>query len=97
MAPLQLPTEPRPPRAHFPAVSRSPRDTILQSERPPLPTELHREPRRVRLALAGCGVVGGGLIRLLHETAPSPQDWPGVDICIWPKADFPLWVVLRGT
>jgi len=71
MAPLQLPTEPRPPRAHFPAVSRSPRDTILQSERPPLPTELHREPRRVRLALAGCGVVGGGLIRLLHETAPS--------------------------
>src|ERR1700694_5870293 len=28
-------------------------------------------PRTVRVALAGCGVVGGGLVRLLHESAPS--------------------------
>src|SRR5258706_1504727 len=30
----------------------------------------HR-PRRVGVALAGCGVVGGGLVRLLHESAPA--------------------------
>jgi homoserine dehydrogenase len=28
-------------------------------------------PRTVRVALAGCGVVGGGLVRLLHEAAPA--------------------------
>jgi homoserine dehydrogenase len=28
-------------------------------------------PHTVRLALAGCGVVGGGLVRLLHESAPA--------------------------
>jgi homoserine dehydrogenase len=28
-------------------------------------------PRTIRIALAGCGVVGGGLVRLLHESAPS--------------------------
>jgi homoserine dehydrogenase len=28
-------------------------------------------PRTVRIALAGCGVVGGGLVRLLHESAPA--------------------------
>ena len=28
-------------------------------------------PRTVRVALAGCGVVGGGLVRLLHESAPA--------------------------
>lgn len=30
-----------------------------------------RTPRTVRIALAGCGVVGGGLVRLLHESAPA--------------------------
>jgi homoserine dehydrogenase len=30
-----------------------------------------RKPRTVRVALAGCGVVGGGLVRLLHESAPA--------------------------
>jgi homoserine dehydrogenase len=30
-----------------------------------------RTPRTVRVALAGCGVVGGGLVRLLHESAPA--------------------------
>jgi homoserine dehydrogenase len=28
-------------------------------------------PRTVRVALAGCGVVGGGLVRLLYESAPA--------------------------
>ncbi len=28
-------------------------------------------PRTVRVALAGCGVVGGSLVRLLHESAPA--------------------------
>ena len=28
-------------------------------------------PRTVRVALAGCGVVGGGLVRLLHESGPA--------------------------
>lgn len=28
-------------------------------------------PRTVRVALAGCGVVGGGLVRLLHDSAPA--------------------------
>jgi homoserine dehydrogenase len=30
-----------------------------------------RTPRTVRVALAGCGIVGGGLVRLLHESAPA--------------------------
>ncbi|MEX2111478.1 MAG: homoserine dehydrogenase [Gemmatimonadaceae bacterium] len=29
------------------------------------------KPRTVRVALAGCGVVGGGLVRLLHESSPA--------------------------
>ncbi|HEX9085266.1 MAG TPA: homoserine dehydrogenase [Gemmatimonadaceae bacterium] len=28
-------------------------------------------PRTIRVALAGCGVVGGSLVRLLHESAPA--------------------------
>src|SRR5437588_8025682 len=33
---------------------------------------LATSPRRtIRIALAGCGVVGGGLVRLLHESAPA--------------------------
>ena len=30
-----------------------------------------KTPRTVRVALAGCGVVGGGLVRLLHESGPA--------------------------
>jgi homoserine dehydrogenase len=33
--------------------------------------EIDQAPRTVRVALAGCGVVGGGLVRLLHESAPA--------------------------
>lgn len=35
------------------------------------PVSATRAPRTVRVALAGCGVVGGGLVRLLHESAPA--------------------------
>src|SRR5439155_2182875 len=35
-------------------------------------------PRTVRVALAGCGVVGGGLVRLLHESAPAIESRFGV-------------------
>lgn len=28
-------------------------------------------PRTIRVALAGCGVVGGGFVRLLHDSAPA--------------------------
>jgi homoserine dehydrogenase len=36
-----------------------------------IPNASVETPRTVRLALAGCGVVGGGLVRLLHESAPA--------------------------
>ncbi len=36
----------------------------------PAPT-FETGPRTVRVALAGCGVVGGGLVRLLHESGPA--------------------------
>jgi len=72
MAPLQIPTEARPTRERIlPAASPSRPKAILQPESPAPRRELPREPRRVRIALAGCGVVGGGLVRLLHEKAPS--------------------------
>lgn len=72
MAPLQLPLDTRPPREQFvPAASRSHRDLNLRHERPIPPAEIRPEPRRVRVALAGCGVVGGGLVRLLHDKAPG--------------------------
>ena len=33
--------------------------------------QLEIDPRPVRVALAGCGVVGGGFARLLHDSAPA--------------------------
>lgn len=33
--------------------------------------QLEIDPRPVRVALAGCGVVGGGFVRLLHDSAPA--------------------------
>ena len=35
------------------------------------PPALHDFPRTIRVGLAGCGVVGGGFVRLLHESAPA--------------------------
>jgi len=44
----------------------------IQSEVPRVPQPvLHPNPRTVRVALAGCGVVGRGLVRLLHESSPA--------------------------
>ncbi|HJQ52986.1 MAG TPA: homoserine dehydrogenase [Gemmatimonadaceae bacterium] len=71
MAPLQLPHETRPPREQFVPASRSHRDLNLRHERAIPRAEIRPEPRRVRVALAGCGVVGGGLVRLLHDKGPG--------------------------
>ena len=35
------------------------------------PPALQDFPRTIRVGLAGCGVVGGGFVRLLHESAPA--------------------------
>lgn len=72
MAPLQLPPDTRAQREFLvPPSPRSQPDAILQPKHPTLRNENHLEPRLVRLALAGCGVVGGGLVRLLGEKAPA--------------------------
>ena len=39
-------------------------------------------PRTIRVALAGCGVVGGGLVRLLHDSASSIASRFGVRFVI---------------
>ena len=39
-------------------------------------------PRTIRIALAGCGVVGGGLVRLLHESASAIASRFGVRFVI---------------
>jgi len=39
-------------------------------------------PRTIRIALAGCGVVGGGLVRLLHDSASSIASRYGVRFVI---------------
>src|SRR5205807_4406560 len=44
---------------------------------------LATSPRRtIRIALAGCGVVGGGLVRLLHESASAISSRFGVRFVI---------------
>jgi homoserine dehydrogenase len=71
----QLELDPRPALHEFPISPREP----YRNKNTPKFTH-HREsladasvdtPRTVRLALAGCGVVGGGLVRLLYESAPA--------------------------
>jgi len=48
----------------------------------PLETSALNQPRTIRVALAGCGVVGGGLVRLLHESAASLASRFGVRFVI---------------
>src|SRR5205823_7656344 len=48
----------------------------------PLETSALNQPRMIRVALAGCGVVGGGLVRLLHESAASLASRFGVRFVI---------------
>jgi homoserine dehydrogenase len=72
MTPQQL-TVPRSADVEFPP--RTIRDRQAASAVPHLlsPTEplVQHQPRTIRVALAGCGVVGGGLARLLHDSAAS--------------------------
>ena len=43
--------------------------TAAEQRSPQLPSV--SPPRNIRVALAGCGVVGGGLVRLLHESSAA--------------------------
>ncbi|HYU53091.1 MAG TPA: homoserine dehydrogenase [Gemmatimonadaceae bacterium] len=74
MTPQQLEIEPAPALHEFHIIppgstrhNRTPR--FARHERPI--AESPASPRTIRIALAGCGVVGGGLVRLLHESAPA--------------------------
>ena len=71
----QLEIEPTPALHDFPAVSGGTRSATSPPKFIPHPkravTSVTDVPRTVRVALAGCGVVGGGLVRLLHESAPA--------------------------
>lgn len=49
--------------------------TVLQF---PTQPQFRSTQRTIRVALAGCGVVGGGLVRLLHESAPAIASRYGV-------------------
>ncbi len=71
----QLAIEPLPALHDFPIISAAARSNASPPKFVP-----HRRsaagasvdaPRTVRVALAGCGVVGGGFVRLLHESAPA--------------------------
>jgi homoserine dehydrogenase len=78
MTPQQLEIDPAPALHDFSIVSAGARTTADLPKFTP-----HRRvaattsvtsadtPRTIRVALAGCGVVGGGLVRLLHESAPA--------------------------
>src|SRR4051794_5324829 len=49
---------------------------------PAIETVAQHPPRTIRVALAGCGVVGGGLVRLLHESAASLASRFGLRVVI---------------
>lgn len=82
MAPLQIDTEPRlrPHDRFLPPAGRFGRDPIVRTLRTLSADASLKHPRPIRVALAGCGVVGGGFVRLLHETAPSLASRFGVRI-----------------
>jgi homoserine dehydrogenase len=74
MTPLQqLKLDPHPTLPEFPNAPRAPHSNKsaprLTDYRESLAVTSAESPRTVRVALAGCGVVGGGLVRLLHESA----------------------------
>lgn len=56
-------------------------DSPTRLSHPPQALDRHKQ-RTIRVALAGCGVVGGGLVRLLHESAPSIASRYGVRFVI---------------
>jgi homoserine dehydrogenase len=55
----------------FAGTRSNPSPTKFTPHRRPAATTPLDTPRTIRVALAGCGVVGGGLVRLLHESAPA--------------------------
>jgi homoserine dehydrogenase len=71
----QLELDPLPALHEFPNLQRGHPGTKSTPRFAPHPESVLsgvvQPPRTVRLALAGCGVVGGGLVRLLHESAPA--------------------------
>ncbi len=75
MTPQQLELDPHPALHEFPISQLEPhrnKGTAKSTHhRESLASASVGTPRTVRLALAGCGVVGGGLVRLLHESAPA--------------------------
>ena len=75
MTPQQIEIEPTPALHDFPTLSASTRSGTSPPKFVPhrkgAVTPVTEVPRTVRVALAGCGVVGGGLVRLLHESAPA--------------------------
>ncbi len=74
MTPQQLQIEPAPALDSFhffPPGSRRHNGTPRLARHESPKAESPSSPRTIRIALAGCGVVGGGLVRLLHESAPA--------------------------
>jgi homoserine dehydrogenase len=74
--PLQLEIDSRPTLHQFPAFPAAPHRNGITPQFNPHPkgtaaTSPVKSSRTVRVALAGCGVVGGGLVRLLHESAAA--------------------------
>ena len=70
----QLEIDPAQTLRDFPALFAGTRSNPTLPKITPRPrraTASAHTPRTVRVALAGCGVVGGGLVRLLHESAPA--------------------------
>jgi homoserine dehydrogenase len=71
----QLEIDPAQALRDFPALFAGARSNPILPKITPRPrrtgVSASRTPRTVRVALAGCGVVGGGLVRLLHESAPA--------------------------
>src|SRR6266550_4643415 len=74
--PLQLDVDPGPTLHEFPTFPAALHLNDIIAPFQPYPggvasTSPAKSPRTVRVALAGCGVVGGGLVRLLHESAAA--------------------------
>ncbi|MDP9202479.1 MAG: homoserine dehydrogenase [Gemmatimonadota bacterium] len=71
----QLELDPRPALHEFPFFPAGPQTNKstpkFTANRRIVATTSVEAPRTVRVALAGCGVVGGGFVRLLHESATA--------------------------
>jgi homoserine dehydrogenase len=70
-SPQQLEIDASPTLHEFPTHDGVQRNKHIPYKKERSAPALGAAPRTVRVALAGCGVVGGGLVRLLHESAPA--------------------------